>query len=72
MCQEMLPFAPPDTPKAAGLPTTPLRPRSFARAVAQDPGFARAHAGLSFTRFQDALLSYADPGPATAVSTMRR
>lgn len=30
----------------------------FARAVAQDPGFARAHAGLSFTSFQDAFLRY--------------
>jgi TolB-like protein len=28
------------------------------RAIGLDPGFARAHAGLSFTHFQDALLSY--------------
>src|SRR6202012_3314182 len=30
----------------------------FERAVAMDPGFARAHAGLSFTHFQDAFLDY--------------
>jgi TolB-like protein len=31
----------------------------FERAVALDPEFARAYAGLSFTHFQDALLGYA-------------
>ena len=30
----------------------------FARAVSLDPGFARAHAGLSFTHFQDAFLGF--------------
>jgi TolB-like protein len=30
----------------------------FARAVAGDPGFARAHAGLSFVHFQNAFLRY--------------
>jgi TolB-like protein len=30
----------------------------FARCVAAEPTFARAHAGLSFTRFQDAFLNY--------------
>jgi TolB-like protein len=30
----------------------------FERAVAMDPEFARAYAGLSFTHFQDALLGY--------------
>jgi TolB-like protein len=30
----------------------------FARAAVQDPGFARAHAGQSFTSFQDAFLRY--------------
>src|SRR5690606_25988008 len=30
----------------------------FARAVRLDSGFARAHAGLSFTSFQDAFLGY--------------
>jgi len=29
------------------------------RAIAQEPGFARAYAGLSFTHFQDAFLRYA-------------
>lgn len=37
----------------------------FSEAVAQDPGFARAHAGLSFTGFQDAFLGYADAASAT-------
>jgi TolB-like protein/tetratricopeptide (TPR) repeat protein len=31
----------------------------FARAVKLDPGFARAHAGLSFTHFQNAFLGFA-------------
>lgn len=30
----------------------------FERAVAMEPGFARAYAGLSFTHFQDAFLRY--------------
>jgi len=30
----------------------------FGRAVAADPGFARAHAGLSFTHFQKAFVGY--------------
>ena len=32
----------------------------FERAVAQDPGFARAHAGLSFVHFQTAFMGHAD------------
>ena len=32
----------------------------FQRAVTQDPGFARAHAGLSFIHFQMAFMHYAD------------
>ena len=32
----------------------------FERAIALDPGFARAHAGLSASRFQDAFLRYKD------------
>lgn len=32
----------------------------FGRAVAQDPGFARAHAGLSFVSFQSAFLKQCD------------
>lgn len=39
--------------------------RHFEQAVALDPRFARAHGGLSFTRFQDAFMRYArDPGAA--------
>ena len=35
----------------------------FERAVAMEPGFARAYAGLSFTHFQTAFLRYSDvPG----------
>jgi tetratricopeptide (TPR) repeat protein len=32
----------------------------FERAIALEPGFARAHAGLSFTHFETAFLSFAD------------
>lgn len=32
----------------------------FEQALTKDPGFARAHAGLSFTRFQNAFLRYSD------------
>jgi TolB-like protein/DNA-binding winged helix-turn-helix (wHTH) protein/Tfp pilus assembly protein PilF len=32
----------------------------FERAVTQDPGFARAHAGLSFVHFQTAFMGHAD------------
>jgi len=38
----------------------------FTLAVAKEPGFARAHAGLSFTHFQNAFLDYTDPVEATA------
>ena len=34
--------------------------RLFSTALAREPGFARAHAGLSFTSFQTAFLRYAD------------
>lgn len=45
--------------------------RHFERAIALDPRFARAHGGLSFTRFQDAFMRYArDPG--TAAQEARR
>jgi TolB-like protein len=43
----------------------------FARAVGQDPGFARAHAGLSFVHFQNAFLRYTSDVPA-AVRLARR
>jgi hypothetical protein len=32
----------------------------FARAIGLDPTFARAHAGLSFTHWQDAFQGWAD------------
>ncbi len=35
----------------------------FSRAVEQDPGFARAHAGLSFVHFQTAFLRHTDDIP---------
>jgi TolB-like protein len=47
--QHMYRFTGPDNEAATGW---------FERAVAMDPGFARAHAGLSFTHFQDAFLDY--------------
>lgn len=37
----------------------------FERAVAMDPDFSRAYAGLSFTRFQSAFLRYEDGPDAT-------
>jgi len=38
----------------------------FGRAVELDPGFARAHAGLSFTHFENAFLSFAGDRAAAA------
>lgn len=35
----------------------------FQRAIAEDPGFARAHAGLSFVHFQNAFLRYTEDVP---------
>lgn len=43
----------------------------FARAVAADPGFARAYAGLSFVHFQNAFLGYT-PDVAAEVQSARR
>jgi DNA-binding winged helix-turn-helix (wHTH) protein len=43
----------------------------FARALALDPGFARAHAGLSFVHFQTAFLRFSDE-VASEVSAARR
>jgi TolB-like protein len=43
----------------------------FERAVAMDPRFARAHAGLSFTSFLDAFL-HLDPDVAAATQAARR
>ena len=49
--QHMYRFNRRDNAAAAGL---------FGRAVALDPGFARAHAGLSFTHFQNAFMHQSD------------
>lgn len=57
--QRMFRFTAADNAAAAGL---------FGHALAKDQGFARAHAGLSFTRFQDAFLDYADRATATAAA----
>ena len=43
----------------------------FGRAVAQDPGFARAHAGLSFVHFQKAFLRQTND-VAGAIASARR
>jgi TolB-like protein len=43
----------------------------FERAVALEPGFARAYAGLSFTHFQDAFLRYT-PDVAAAAQLAHR
>ena len=43
----------------------------FHRAINLDPGFARAHAGLSFTSFQDAFLDYSNT-KTSAVEQARR
>lgn len=43
----------------------------FERAACLEPGFARAYAGLSFTRFQNAFLNYAD-APAVEAALARR
>jgi TolB-like protein/cytochrome c-type biogenesis protein CcmH/NrfG len=43
----------------------------FARAVAGDPTFTRAHAALSFTRFQDAFVGYARDRHAAVLDARR-
>lgn len=41
----------------------------FQKAILQDPGFARAYAGLSFTSFQDGFVNYGgDPAAAAAAA----
>lgn len=42
--------------------------RLFERAIAMEPGFARAYAGLSFTHFQNAFLRYAQDAEATKLA----
>jgi tetratricopeptide (TPR) repeat protein len=43
----------------------------FERAIIQEPSFSRAHAGLSFTRFQDAFVNYT-PDVKQAAAEARR
>lgn len=43
----------------------------FERAVSQDPSFARAYAGLSFTHFQDAFVNYNDAPDKAALNARR-
>ncbi|MEM9625565.1 MAG: winged helix-turn-helix domain-containing protein [Pseudomonadota bacterium] len=55
--QHLLRFTKEDNAAAAAL---------FTRAVREDPGFSRAHAGLSSTHFQNAFLKYT-PDPASDI-----
>jgi TolB-like protein len=57
--QRMFRFTAADNAAAGGL---------FAHAIAREPGFARAHAGLSFVRFQDAFLDYGDAAAAVVAA----
>jgi tetratricopeptide (TPR) repeat protein len=43
----------------------------FERAIARDPGFARAHAGLSFIHFQTAFLRHSDDFAGEALRARR-
>lgn len=43
----------------------------FERAIAKEPEFARAHAGLSFAHFQNAFLSYVPDTKAAALDARR-
>jgi TolB-like protein/tetratricopeptide (TPR) repeat protein len=43
----------------------------FERAIALEPGFARAHAGLSFTHFERAFLSFAEDRDRASVQARR-
>lgn len=60
--QHMYRFTMQDNAKATGL---------FERAVSQDPGFARAYAGLSFTHFQDAFMKYNGSSDKAALNARR-
>jgi DNA-binding winged helix-turn-helix (wHTH) protein/tetratricopeptide (TPR) repeat protein len=60
--RHMFRFTKDDNSRAAAL---------FERAIAQDPAFARAHAGLSFTNFQDAFVNYT-PDVKRAAADARR
>ena len=43
----------------------------FERAIAREAGFARAHAGLSFTHFENAFLNFADDAAKAAALAQR-
>lgn len=43
----------------------------FERAIAREPSFARAHAGMSFTHFENAFLSFTDDAAAAAALAQR-
>jgi len=43
----------------------------FEQAIAREPGFARAYAGLSFAHFEDAFLHFADDTSAAAAGAAR-
>lgn len=43
----------------------------FQQAIARDPGFARAHAGLSFVHFQTAFMRYSDDRAGEIASARR-
>jgi TolB-like protein len=59
---QMYRFTPDGAGRAAAL---------FRRALELEPGFARAHAGLSFTHFETAFLSFTD-APAEAAALAQR
>lgn len=60
--QHMYRFTPEDNAVSTGL---------FERAVAQDPGFARAHAGLSFTSFQTAFMKFDEARETSVANALR-
>lgn len=43
----------------------------FAQAITSEPGFARAHAGLSFTHFESAFLSFTEDAAGAAALAQR-
>jgi TolB-like protein len=60
--QEMYRFSKDGNARAAEL---------FEQAIAREPGFARAYAGLSFTHFENAFLSFADDASRAATLAQR-
>jgi TolB-like protein len=60
--QEMYRFSKDGNARAAAL---------FEQAIAREAGFARAHAGLSFTHFENAFLSFSDDAAQAAALAQR-